>query len=172
MCAVAVCKKKINYNITCRSTPRCVILRVYMVYNSLQCPICYEGMTVDACILECGHTFCKTCIDRARQYRNACPECRAPVMNGRCIRNGIVSDVDIHLKNLQKETQDRMQRQAQHIMQSCQEYVLRVRSDMTRQYTELLCCSRKGSNTKKRKWDMTIGSRSTDTSPSKKQKRI
>ena len=130
-------------------------------------------MNMDACILECGHTFCKSCIDRARQYRNACPECRAPVMNGRCIRNGIVSDVDTHIKTLQKETRDQMQKQAQQIMQSCQEYVLRLQSDMTRQYTDLLCCSRKESNTKKRKWDMAIDGRSMGISlPNKKQKRI
>ena len=123
-----------------------------MVYNSIQCPVCYETMNTNAYILECGHTFCETCILATREYQNACPECRAPVLRGSFIRNGIVSDVGDHLQSLRNETEKRVQDTTDSLMESCRAYVAHIQSDLQRQYTSLLCCRRGDHNSKKRKW--------------------
>lgn len=124
-----------------------------MVYNSIQCPVCYESMSTNAYILECGHTFCRTCILTTREYRNACPECRAPVLYGPCIRNGIVSDVDQHIKSLHIETEQRLKDATDNLMGECREYVAHMQTDLRRQYTSLLCGRRGDHNSRKRKWE-------------------
>eukprot|EP01027_Heterolobosea_sp_BB2_P023005 GEZU01033962.1.p1 GENE.GEZU01033962.1~~GEZU01033962.1.p1 ORF type:complete len:244 (-),score=52.44 GEZU01033962.1:63-794(-) len=41
------------------------------------CPVCLEVPAPDeACELNCGHIFCKNCIDRSLQTRSVCPNCQ------------------------------------------------------------------------------------------------
>ncbi|NWU52152.1 DTX3L ligase, partial [Dromas ardeola] len=39
------------------------------------CPICMETITNKEILRKCNHTFCKSCIDQAMTYKQACPVC-------------------------------------------------------------------------------------------------
>ena len=46
-----------------------------------ECVICYESIgSKNCCITECGHQFCFKCIATSMQYNNACPYCRASLV--------------------------------------------------------------------------------------------
>ena len=42
------------------------------------CAICADVLQ-DACITECGHTFCSNCIKTSLESSNTCPNCRIEV---------------------------------------------------------------------------------------------
>lgn len=45
-----------------------------------ECPICYDTVNSTAArVLDCNHTFHKTCVDRWLRTCNTCPMCRTPV---------------------------------------------------------------------------------------------
>lgn len=47
-----------------------------------ECVICYESIGVkNCCTTNCGHQFCFTCIATSMQYNNACPYCRASLVD-------------------------------------------------------------------------------------------
>ncbi|XP_069717597.1 E3 ubiquitin-protein ligase DTX3L [Phaenicophaeus curvirostris] len=39
------------------------------------CPICMDGIKNKEILQKCNHAFCKSCIDRAMAYKQACPVC-------------------------------------------------------------------------------------------------
>ena len=46
-----------------------------------ECVICYESIgSKNCCTTDCGHQFCFKCIATAMQYNNACPYCRASLV--------------------------------------------------------------------------------------------
>jgi hypothetical protein len=46
-----------------------------------ECVICYESIGIkNCCTTTCGHQFCFTCIATSMQYNNACPYCRASLV--------------------------------------------------------------------------------------------
>lgn len=46
-----------------------------------ECVICYENIgSKNCCTTECGHQFCFKCIATSMQYNNACPYCRASLV--------------------------------------------------------------------------------------------
>jgi hypothetical protein len=46
-----------------------------------ECVICYESIgSKNCCTTECGHQFCFKCIATSMQYNNACPYCRASLV--------------------------------------------------------------------------------------------
>ncbi len=49
-----------------------------LLIDLVTCPICLETMK-DPATLACGHSGCKTCLERAVGKFKACPECKAPV---------------------------------------------------------------------------------------------
>ena len=46
----------------------------------LQCAVCHE-VFINATTISCGHTFCKSCIDRWQQQKSNCPVCRTEIKN-------------------------------------------------------------------------------------------
>ncbi|NXH63327.1 DTX3L ligase, partial [Rhabdornis inornatus] len=42
-----------------------------------KCPICMDRITNKETLEKCKHAFCKTCIDRAMTYKQACPVCNS-----------------------------------------------------------------------------------------------
>ena len=47
-----------------------------------ECVICYESIgSKNCCKTECGHQFCFKCIATSMQYNNACPYCRASLVD-------------------------------------------------------------------------------------------
>ncbi|KAK3859828.1 hypothetical protein Pcinc_034084 [Petrolisthes cinctipes] len=48
----------------------------YVFENELQCSICNE-LFICAVILNCSHTFCKSCIDQWKKSKRNCPNCRS-----------------------------------------------------------------------------------------------
>ena len=47
-----------------------------------ECVICYESIgSKNCCTTECGHQFCFKCIATSMQYNNACPYCRASLVD-------------------------------------------------------------------------------------------
>ena len=44
----------------------------------LQCAVCHE-VFINATTISCGHTFCKSCIDRWQQQKSNCPVCRTDI---------------------------------------------------------------------------------------------
>jgi Zinc finger, C3HC4 type (RING finger) len=49
------------------------------VPEDLICTICYEIFT-NPVTLNCGHTFCRNCLEQCLNTKPACPTCRAPVL--------------------------------------------------------------------------------------------
>jgi hypothetical protein len=46
-----------------------------------ECVICYESIgSKNCCTTDCGHQFCFKCIATSMQYNNACPYCRASLV--------------------------------------------------------------------------------------------
>jgi hypothetical protein len=46
-----------------------------------ECIICYESIgSKNCCTTDCGHQFCFKCIATSIQYNNACPYCRASLV--------------------------------------------------------------------------------------------
>ena len=43
--------------------------------DCFECPICYTT-NKDKIITKCGHSFCKSCIDKWTKSKNTCPICR------------------------------------------------------------------------------------------------
>ena len=53
-----------------------------MIQNRLQCSICTEILTKPL-VINCGHTFCKKCLDRwiEQKGKNSnCPNCRSRIL--------------------------------------------------------------------------------------------
>uniref|UniRef100_A0A673FMG9 RING-type domain-containing protein n=1 Tax=Sinocyclocheilus rhinocerous TaxID=307959 RepID=A0A673FMG9_9TELE len=52
--------------------------------EDLHCPVCSELFT-NPVVLECSHSFCKTCIDNCwnGQFKRICPVCRTPCLSER-----------------------------------------------------------------------------------------
>jgi len=49
--------------------------------NKMECPICYESIgEKNCCVTECGHSFCFKCVTKALTMNNACPCCRAQLL--------------------------------------------------------------------------------------------
>ena len=46
------------------------------------CAVCLEVMCDPMSLRECGHTFCKECIDTSLTIKVSCPTCRVPVTTG------------------------------------------------------------------------------------------
>ena len=55
------------------------------------CVICHDVLK-DASSLQCGHTFCKECIDQSLESNDICPNCRALVEDD-SIPNYVVRDI-------------------------------------------------------------------------------
>jgi len=49
--------------------------------EDFECSLCLN-LLLDPVSVACGHTFCRTCINRSSEYRTACPLCRKPVHVG------------------------------------------------------------------------------------------
>ncbi len=47
-----------------------------------ECCICFEIIGIkNNCVTECGHSFCFKCLAMAMSRKNACPCCRAPLVD-------------------------------------------------------------------------------------------
>lgn len=47
----------------------------------MECPICYDEIqSTNACTTPCGHSFCFKCVVKSMQANEACPCCRAPLI--------------------------------------------------------------------------------------------
>lgn len=43
----------------------------------MECPICYDDMSIQTTKLKCGHEFHKICIDKWAENNCTCPYCRS-----------------------------------------------------------------------------------------------
>ena len=49
--------------------------------SNMECPICFEFIgEKNCCVTECGHSFCFKCVTKALTMNNACPCCRAQLL--------------------------------------------------------------------------------------------
>ena len=46
--------------------------------TELQCAVCSE-VFMNATTINCGHTFCKSCIDKWQPQKSNCPVCRTDI---------------------------------------------------------------------------------------------
>ena len=46
--------------------------------TELQCAVCHD-VFMNATTINCGHTFCKSCIDKWQQQKSNCPVCRTDI---------------------------------------------------------------------------------------------
>ena len=55
--------------------------KVRELKDELNCPVCIEILTKPTMLVECGHIFCKTCVETLESSLNSvqCPICRAPL---------------------------------------------------------------------------------------------
>uniref|UniRef100_A0A1B6EI08 E3 ubiquitin-protein ligase CHFR n=2 Tax=Cuerna arida TaxID=1464854 RepID=A0A1B6EI08_9HEMI len=52
---------------------------IEVLEEELQCSICAE-LFIEPTVLNCGHMFCKTCIDEWKTKKKICPMCRAKIV--------------------------------------------------------------------------------------------
>lgn len=72
------------------------------ISQHLVCPICQDVFT-DPIRIDCGHTFCKACIDFAAKSNNLCPICRAKLKKARSrdlIAYNIIGDLLVYCPSL------------------------------------------------------------------------
>ena len=80
-------------------------------FSNTECSICNNkynnGLLKPFVITTCGHTYCKSCLEKIENDQNVCPECREPITSK--IENRIVLDFveDIEIKNKQLEAKDK-----------------------------------------------------------------
>ncbi len=72
--------------------------------NELQCNICLDLYKFPY-TLECGHTFCKKCIESWKTKSNACPNCNRLLVLPRCVNVVVQSLVEkcLQFSYLEKE---------------------------------------------------------------------
>jgi len=59
-----------------------------------ECSICMR-LLLEPVSVSCGHTFCRSCLDKSLGYRGACAMCRAPVTGGQSTNvliSGVISE--------------------------------------------------------------------------------
>ena len=58
---------------------------------NLDCSICFEQYKINDSlkILNCGHHFCSSCIDKWNNHTNSCPYCRQKILDNVIIDSGL-----------------------------------------------------------------------------------
>ena len=75
----------------------------------MQCPICYDTFNDNdrlPLLLECGHSFCKRCIETGGSSLQKCPHCRKPITVPRSslkINHGLVTAISLDLERIERE---------------------------------------------------------------------
>uniref|UniRef100_A0A8C1BY70 Zinc-binding protein A33-like n=2 Tax=Cyprinus carpio TaxID=7962 RepID=A0A8C1BY70_CYPCA len=95
--------------------------------EDLHCPVCFELFT-NPVVLECSHSFCKTCIDSCwnGQFKRICPVCRTPCLSERppaslVLRNIVESFRVGQRPSLERTEQSREESQERESTQSPEE---------------------------------------------------
>ncbi|XP_043942122.1 nuclear factor 7, brain-like [Protopterus annectens] len=75
--------------------------------EELNCPVCLE-LFKDPVILKCGHSFCKTCIDKVwNSAKNiSCPECRVEFSSRKYTVNRCLSNQSERARLIQQEQKE------------------------------------------------------------------
>ncbi|XP_043942291.1 zinc-binding protein A33-like isoform X2 [Protopterus annectens] len=70
--------------------------------SELVCSVCLE-LFQDAATLECGHSFCKSCLDRKwdSEKNSICPKCRALISERKYMRNNVLSNMADRAREMQ-----------------------------------------------------------------------
>jgi hypothetical protein len=58
-----------------------------------QCPICFDGLWVASLLVNCGHTFCNSCIRNWGTHDDKCPLCRE--INYDAVRDPLVEEMSM-----------------------------------------------------------------------------
>ena len=53
-------------------------LKVFWEPTDLECSVCHE-IFVEATTINCGHTFCRYCLDKWQENMSNCPLCRTDI---------------------------------------------------------------------------------------------
>lgn len=73
-------------------------------YSNTECSICnndYNDYSLKPFMINpCGHTYCKTCLDRMERMKSKCPECRGPITSKIENRFALNLMADMRLNNL------------------------------------------------------------------------
>jgi hypothetical protein len=87
--------------------------------------ICYESIgSKNCCTTECGHQFCFKCIATSMQYNNACPYCRASLVDmpeGDDESEDDESDEDSDEDEIEEEEEEEDEATAEEIAAALQE---------------------------------------------------
>ncbi|XP_043942074.1 zinc-binding protein A33-like isoform X2 [Protopterus annectens] len=77
------------------------------IMEEFTCPVCLEFLNVPV-MLECGHNFCRSCIDRVWESKKqpSCPECREECTAGKYAMNRLLANV-IKRVQIQCEKEER-----------------------------------------------------------------
>ena len=90
-----------------------------------ECVICYESIgSKNCCTTECGHQFCFKCIATSMQYNNACPYCRASLVDmpeGDDESEDDESDEDSDEDEIEEEEEEEDEATAEEIAAALQE---------------------------------------------------
>ncbi|KYN29774.1 PREDICTED: putative uncharacterized protein DDB_G0282133 [Trachymyrmex cornetzi] len=99
---------------------------IHDLQKSLECTICLDFLT-EPTKTRCGHSFCRTCIGKVLQMKNACcPLCKESLNRRNISKDDYMQTYIEKLKNL----------------------VIAIQNDTNIEYTELLSHSKKPCNTK------------------------
>jgi hypothetical protein len=56
-----------------------LLINIFNMENNNECPICFCEIE-DKYVTECGHSFCKKCIDAWHKYNDTCHTCKCPIV--------------------------------------------------------------------------------------------
>jgi hypothetical protein len=75
--------------------------------SSLDCGICLTEMK-EPMMTECGHTFCKDCIERCIISKQQCPDCKTRISRETLKKNQQVEIIQAHFHKLQIQAQNQL----------------------------------------------------------------
>ncbi|XP_043942067.1 zinc-binding protein A33-like [Protopterus annectens] len=107
------------------------------IMEEFTCPVCLEVLNVPV-MLECGHNFCKSCIDSVWESKKqpSCPECRQECTAGKYAMNRLLANV---IKSVQIQCQKEEGPNTCEKAQLCMEHNIRL--DLFCQDDYILLCS-------------------------------
>lgn len=107
--------------------------------QEFECAVCMK-LLLDPVSTSCGHTFCKTCIERSLDFRTQCPLCRATLIGGTNVNVLIANLIEQRypdqlrarregVRDEVREEEDASNQQRQRVNENAEHHLVLLRPD-------------------------------------------